>query len=257
MAVAAMATSAQPASAAGPCFGNNTGQNQLFVDKMKSEISGASYFDAVRGDATVAPLDICIGAPANYGGSFVLPANVQNDANQRIFQLGYGQSPGESKLYFVYVDGDAISRHAPTGTWGDPTIGSRYRFSITRESTSSGYRPMFQITDLTDGGSIFWYGNVEFGKGMDRTWWGYESLDQASSMGPLYGNGDVNMAYMGYSTEDGGWVYRSGLTNSYGDRPQYPNRMHKHVSFSDPLNARSGHIGDWVYGGDKFNVHTH
>ena len=240
------ATPPAPAAAdAGVCPGNIAIQ-QLFVDKEIGEVSGADYFDGVRGDATIQSLDICFGV---IGGSWVLPANVQNDSNGKIFQLGYGQGAGDD-FTFVYANGspNAIAWR----TW-TPIEGERYTFTITR---SAGY-PAFRITRQSTGESIYKVTDANFGMGFDRTWWGYEANDKASSLGPLYGTGDVNMAYMGYSADNGGWIYRSGLANAYGDRPTYPNRMHKHLTFSDSNNIRSGHIGDWVYGGDKFNVHTH
>lgn len=239
---------AAPVAAAGPCNQNTlpaASTNQMYVEKLIANISGADHFDGVRGDAYIRNLDQCIGT-SGQGGTFVLPANVQNDVTGTIFQLGYGEIPNYTSRWY-YADGsvDAIVK---TSSACPAVNGHRVRFTILRNSSN---RPVFSIDDLTAGCGLSWTGVTPWSVAQDHAWWGYESWENASGLGPQVGvDSDVHMAYMGYSTEDGGWAYRSGLSATYGSCETCVKRNHSYSYIT-------GHIGDWVYGNDDFNVHTH
>lgn len=219
---------------------------QVFVHKDINEVSG-NWFDDVRGDVYARNLDVCIGGTAGQGGTFVLPANVQQKAGvgSGIFQAGFGKRATDGSIKFVYANGTAtaIVLSAPT-----PTIAHRYRFEI--KSDSAGH-PDFLLTDLTNG--LLIWSNTTTGTSwtgsFDLNWWGFETWDSFSHHGPNLPGSGVNMAYMGYSTDLNTVItYRSGMTvggdvcKCGGNWAQVDGNHQTVLS-----------IGNWVYGGDKFD----
>lgn len=246
LAVAPVLQNAQPVAAAGLCLLADKANFHLVANKFAAEVS-ASFFDVVRGDATVRTLDVCVGTG---GGTFVLPANLET-ASGVVLQLGYGQRAGGS-LSFYYARG---SQTAIVWPGYSPTVGHRYRYWISRVvEPDNSITTAYKIQDLDDGSSSSlsfsgWYA------GMDHAWWGTETWDALSAHGVLAGNLNQNPSYMGYSPNNSATTYyRSGLTCS----DIWKNFTWDGSSDNSGCNgSRHGHVGTWVYGGDKLAPETH
>ncbi len=219
---------------------------QVFVHKDINDVSG-NYFDVVRGDVYARDLDVCIGVSPGQGGTFVLPANVQQKAGvgPGIFQAGYGKRATDGAVRFVYANATStiIVLSAPS-----PVIAHRYRFQINRDSAG---HPDFILNDLTNG-SLIW-SNTTTGTSWtgtyDLNWYGFETWDSFSHHGPNLPNPGVNMAYMGYSTDLNTTItYRSGMTVS-GDVC----KCGGHWADVDNNHQTVLTMGTWFYGGDKFD----
>ncbi len=228
------------------------GYYQLTLNKFASDVGG-SYFDLVRGDLTIRNLDICVGGSAGNGGSFVLAANIESSAGFAT-QLGYGQEAGSGSLFFFYARGNPPDEIKWSTTYL-PVVGDRYRFSITRVSGDGGLPDtVFKIQNLDAGGSS---SKVFSGwpSGLNHAWWGAETHDSFSAHGVPAGQANQNVAYMGYSPNNSSTIsYRSGLTCS----DVFKNFVWDGSSDHTGCNGfRHGHVGNWVYGGDKLAVESH
>lgn len=228
------------AEAAGVCY--SLGNYHDWVGKNASAIGdGSTYFDRVQGDAYAQNLGLCVGA--HNGGTWVLPANVDNNGST-LFQLGYGRGIDYNggALAFVYTDNSGNPIEV-TSTW--PGVGNRYRFIIWPNGGMVAY-----TIDIWNGsGWVFVWGHTTsytWPTSLTHAWWGYETWDQASSMGPESTSGTVHTAYMGYSGNASGTVYyRSGL--AAGD----------FVTDTNCCSNWHRAVGTWVYGNDVADAWTH
>lgn len=217
----------------------------VYVQKDINNVVG-NFFDDVRGDAYARDLDVCIGGSPGNGGTFVLPANVQQKANvgPSIFQGGFGKRATDTSIKFYYAnqqpDSIVITSVAPI-------VGHRYRFDISRDS--SGH-PDFHFTDVSTA-TLIWSNTsttTSWVSTFDLTWYGYETWDSFSHHGPNLPGAGTNMAYMGYSTDFNTAIsYRTGMTVG-GD-------VLKQGHWADVDNNHTTvlTIGTWVYGGDQFD----
>lgn len=237
-------------AAAGLCSLAQHGNFHIAANKFADEV-GASYFDLVRGDLTVRSLDVCVGS--GNGATYVLAANIET-ASGTIVQLGYGQQAGFAGRSFYYAHGTPDAIEWPNSSYL-PVVGNRYRFSITRFLEPGGVvDTIYKIQDLDAGTSS----SIEFSgwySGLNHAWWGAETGDSASAHGVPAGSSNQNLAYMGYSPNTNGTIYyRSGLTCS---------DIFKNFSWDGSTNGnacagtRHGHVGNWVYGGDKLAPESH
>lgn len=94
-----------------------------------------------------------------------------------------------------------------------------------------------------------WYSSL------DHAWWGAETQGTISAHGVPAGQSNQNMAYMGYSSNiSSSMLFRSGLTCA---------DVWKSFTWDGSSNnngcngTRHGHVGNWVYGGDKLAPETH
>ncbi len=245
-----LATPQRARAAVGFCSLASHGYYQVLVHKDISQITG-NYFDLVKGDAYARDLDVCIGASQTQGGTFVLPANVQEEPGMGpgIFQAGYGKRTTDGSILFFYANGDATAIAISGAT---PSIGHRYRFRIQKDSNA---HPDFYIDDVTTGSGA-WSNtttNTSYSIVYDYAWWGFETWDSYSHHGPNLPDPGVGMAYMGYSSDlSTTTFYRSGMTVSGdvckcgGDWSQVDGNHQTVLT-----------IGNWVYGGDKFDAEVH
>jgi hypothetical protein len=244
------APNAVPVDAAGIC--HSLGNYHIWHGRNIEDAlpANSEAFDRVQGEATVRNLDICIG---NNGGTFVLPANVDNEgysANPLHFQAGYGRAAnidsGALRFYYAGPNGNPHE-------WCciNPVVGTRYRFIIWRSDSGLVNFRRYRL----DGGtwvnestiytSWAWPASTSAAR-LTHAWWGCETWDQVSDHGPHVGNGSINMAYLGYSTDDSGSIsYRTDMANP---APR---------NFSGWGDNHHGHVGDWVYNNDMINCETH
>jgi hypothetical protein len=236
---------ASPVQAAGLC-GEPKQDAYLILVARSADDPGipGTYMDLVRGEVTVRDLDVC--TLPTEGGTFVLPANVENTVTGSIFQLGYGQVAGEATEKFVFAAGSAQMQ-----PWPDPDFvpirGDRYRFSIWKTTLPNGNSvPQFGIRNLrTNAASFQLIGSVNWTTNYKLAWWGAETWDTASNHGSEAGTAPTTLSYMGYSPNTEGTIYyRSGMTSS-------------DVHYVGPIPYHHGHIVNWVYGGDGLDIHTH
>lgn len=236
---------ADKVAAAGSCTLATHTYTHIYVEKYASAIPDASvYFDMVRGDATVRDLDICVGSTAGQGGSFVLPANIQDDTNGPIIQLGYGKWAGRSDLFFVYqLKGQEAKEWYPGHNF-KPIVGDRIRFTITKGYLSGNVVTTYIINNLTRGTNdsmtvAGWLVSPQ------HAWWGYETWDSYSRHGHVAGQPAINAAYLGYSGDANTTIYyRSGMTSS-------------DVKNTSGQSNHHGHLINWVYGSDGLDAETH
>jgi hypothetical protein len=234
---------------AGLCALAQHGNYHLVANKFARDVNAtATRFDMVRGDAYVRDLDICIGASAGQGGSWVLPANVEGDSGE-IYQLGYGRAVGRGSNYFVYALGSPLAVEITGVT---PIAGHRYRFEITKRATFNTVS--FKITDLSTSPSALvwsWDTNHPWASLMNHAWWGYETWDSFSTHGVRPGKPGVGMAYMGYRANNESTVrYLSDMTCS---------DIWKNFTWDGSTGnngctgKRRAVLGTWVYGGDRLD----
>lgn len=238
-----------PAEAAGLCSLAEHGNFHIVVNKFADEV-GATYFDLVRGDLTVRSLDVCVGS--GNGSTYILAANIETAGGQ-IIQVGYGQISGFIGRRFYYAFGSADAIEWPDSSFL-PVVGDRYRFSITRLVEPGGIADtVFKIQNLDHPATSTveragWY------SGLNHAWWGAETEDSASAHGVLVGQANQNLAYMGYSPNTSGSVYyRSGLSCT----DVFKNFTWDGSNGAACAGTRHGHVGTWVYGGDKLAPETH
>jgi hypothetical protein len=244
-ATALLSIPATASAAVGLCGLASHDYYEVFVHKQINEVSG-NWFDEVRGDAYARDLDVCIGGTGGNGGTFVDVANVQEQSSgPHIFQVGYGKMATDSAIKFIYANSSStlIQLSSPS-----PSIAHRYRFDIKRDT--SGH-PDFLLTDLTVG-TLIWSNTTtgtSWGGGFDLDWWGFETWDSFSHHGPNLPGSGVNMAYLGYSTDLNTVItYRSGMTVG-GDVCKCSGNWAQ----VDGNHQTVLTIGNWVYGGDKFD----
>ncbi len=109
------------AQAAGVCY--SLGNYHDWVGKNASAIGdGSTWFDRVQGDAYVRDLGLCVGA--HNGGTWVLPANVDNNGST-LFQLGYGRGIDYNGGALSFVRTDSSGNPIVLGGI-TPQIGGRY-----------------------------------------------------------------------------------------------------------------------------------
>jgi hypothetical protein len=243
------ATDPAPVDAAGLCSIAEHGNFHIVANKFADEV-GATYFDIVRGDLTVRGLDVCIGS--GNGATYVLAANIETALGQ-IVQIGYGQISGFTGRRFYYAFGSAAAIEWPDTTYL-PIVGDRYRFSITRFVEPGGLQDtIFKIQNLGHPSSSTvtrsgWY------SGLNHAWWGAETQDSASAHGVPAGSSNQNLAYMGYSANTStGTYFRSQMTCA----DIFKNFTWDGSGGAACSGTRHGHVGTWVYGGDKLAPETH
>ena len=195
----------------------------------------------MRGDAYVRNLGLCIAL--HNGGTFVLPANVDNNV-ATLFQLGYGRgidyNGGALSFFRTDSSGNPIVIGGIT-----PQVGGRYRFLVF----SNGGLVEYEI-QLWNGSTWGYVWSLVTGyswtSALKHAWWGYETWDQASSMGPESTSGTVHTAYMGYSGSANGTVYyRSGLAAA------------DFVTDTSCCSYWHRAVGTWVYGNDMADAWKH
>ncbi|MES2208703.1 MAG: hypothetical protein V4515_00730 [Chloroflexota bacterium] len=238
-----------PAAAAGLCSIALHGNFHIVANKFADEV-GATYFDLVRGDLTVRNLDVCAGS--GNGSTYVLAANIETAVGQ-VVQIGYGQISGFTGRRFYYALGSVTAIEWPNSSYL-PTLGDRYRFSITRFVEPGGLQDTIVTIQNLDHPSTSTVTRSGWYSALNHAWWGAETEDSASAHGVPAGQANQNVAYMGYSPNTSGAIYyRSGMT--CGD-------IFKDFTWDGSNGAacsgtRHGHIGTWVYGGDELAPETH
>jgi hypothetical protein len=200
----------------------------------------------VRGDATVAAPDVCVGTS---GGTYVLPVNVEDTPG--ISQIGYGQQPNQASDFYWVPNLDGLAYPWPGAM--RPTVGTRYRFEITRyyDNLNLEYAGHYRITNLSSGSWEQFNGSWPYGTG-GTAWWGAETNETGSRHGHIPGaTYNVNAAYLGYKYDTNGTIwYRSGMINSY-----YPaGSVVRDIGI--PSNHQ-GHVITWVFGNDGVDVETY
>ncbi len=173
----------------------------------------------VIGDARVRNLNPCTSPTiGHFDGPAVLPANLQRPGTSGdLVQIGYvecgapgsascGNVPADGDIHFMYVCDD-LSGGTPCladGWAGTPVMGRRYRFRVQYNQFGTG-KWDYSIQDLTTGDTKTKSVTSHWHAG-DLAWWGSESHDYGSTLGPkhLAGNG-INMYWMQY--------YRSSVGN--------------------------------------------
>ncbi len=203
----------------------------------------STTYDAVAGDAYAFMLHPCTPG-GKYSFPAVLPANIQGSGATQIVQAGYlkcwraggamcGQNvPSDGKIHFVITGADNCSGcFQKADAWaGLPILGHRYRFRVTSTSTTWTYC----IRDLTDdlpykcepgGQAATWTAG-------NQVWWGTETRNTASLMGPKDPQAIV-MTYMQYSkTADPNWTVTTDSTIAKSGVP-HPGAYHNFLFDND------------------------
>jgi hypothetical protein len=180
------------------------GNYHIVLWRESSDIGGTEFTGA-RGTATVRDLPTCHKTlPTDVVGfNAVLPANVQF-TNGKIAQLGYYYEASEpTKAKFVYAFGSVDTIPFPGIS---PTVGTTYKFTITRGGSAGAYSTNFTITNLSTGQSWGLIKNGWLGTS-DMTWWGYEQMNRKAWLGVPAGAARVNMTDIGYRTGASTWTY--------------------------------------------------
>lgn len=212
----------------GACSTAETGNWIMSVYRHAPYVA-ANYFDAIFGDATVQPLDVCATNAPNATGTYILPANVEKlGGGNHTYQLGYGKGYSSQGPKFVYVlatNGNPPIMNEISGV--APVYGHRYRFNIYKRS--SGY-VSFDIYDFNTSSFVWtYYPTVSWASDNTLAWWGYELLDKNSRMGSCETCGDIDMNTMGYSKDtttanywrDGLYCDGAPLGNDYDVQKQF------------------------------------
>lgn len=210
LAVGAVGSSASPAAAlGGTCAVATHSFYQVYVEKY---VASSTYITDVSGQSKIVGLNICTyGAFAGNGGTFVMPANLQNDTTKRIYQLGYGRTAIDSAPYFFYAEAspDAVKITSPR-----PVDGHTYTFHIYRRS--AGY-VSYDIRDMTTGLYVWTYYpttpfNASSAAYQNHAWWGFESWDSESALGYKNGQAITDIRDITYTPAGGVQTWRSGMT---------------------------------------------
>jgi hypothetical protein len=172
------------------------------------------------GDATVRPVYGCVG-----GRLAIVPVvNIQqynNGAYGRIVQLGYfADSSGVP--YLAWTPNDNADGLMVTATWfnegygaGRLVPGQYYRFDIYHDSSG---RWKYCVRDVTSTWNSGWKCNVadnHWGTpGGNLVWWGYETDNSHSSLGPISGSGNVDLHWMQWLTNQSGaqWMVENSVS---------------------------------------------
>jgi len=225
-----------------------TSLNQHIIVARSADDSGiaGTYLKEVTGQAYARTLDPvgCL----TYGGTVVLPANIENTVSGSIWQLGYG-TLANGPLRFVYAMDTTYGRIWPSTTYL-PIVGHNYKFDI-RTGTLEGFNAnqvVMRITDTTAGTSsgYAFLSSYNWSSNNKLAWWGGERLSSLDDIGVDYGETSLILHHMGYRTDGMSVIsYRSGMTSSDVKRVgSPPSNMH-------------GHIVTWTYGADGLQLETH
>lgn len=220
--------------------------------------SGTDLTGAI-GDAVVRNVLPCSDPlPTHDDEPFVLPANLQSSGNGGIVQVGWvkcGDVPGgtcglnipaDGNLHFVYICND-LSGGQPCladGWAGTPILGRRYRFRVQYNQTGTGkwnYSIKDLVTGVTKSTTITsnWHN-------ADGAWYGAETHDVGSTMGPQDVYGDIDMYYMQYlRTSIGQWTVVTDIDNGIDL-----------IRSSSPPSWYKTTIGSYVYTDDQVDWYT-
>jgi hypothetical protein len=158
---------------------------------------------------------------------FVLPANVQYTPNQNdIVQVGYmrcgapaGEScgdpnkpiPNDGSLHFVYMCSDhSGGMPCNAGAWaGLPVLGHRYSFEIVGQANGTWYH---SIRDISAGTVAKTTTIPRTWTNGDGVWWGGETYDSNSMLGPTDLDTQVKMYPLEYLRVSIGWSIAHPVT---------------------------------------------
>lgn len=248
------------AESGGSCFNSTGGNYHIIVHKTIGDPGmTAAYFDHVEGKTKVVVLEQCGEVGSWYGGTFVLPANVET-ADGDIHQLGYGYFGGEPNPRFVTARYSSAMIEITSVT---PVVGETYRFTV-KKSADNDIRYTIERLDGDELHSYYtqiWsYENSTSYWPLDATvtWWGSETWRTADGHGGT-SNGQSKIWDMRYSVNNStGLVYRSNLYCSSTSYPQ--DDIYKNFSWDgssspcSPSATQRGQILTTTYTGDTLTT---
>lgn len=218
------------------------GPNYYFLTQKKLSSQVNDYFDGAQGTAYIRDLHSCdtFGFTEN-GGTFVLFANIEQSGTSNIVQLAYGEG-GDDVPHFYWTGCDHCGGVASVVSWAEsPQANHLYKASISYIVSTHNWR--YSLQDLTDNQT--WLKDV-YASWRDGTtvWWGTETYDVDSAMGPDHGTAAIKLYAMRYHLENGNlWMYRTGFTDCIRQVPSGTSYWHCHVATS-------------LYTNDTLNIDT-
>lgn len=254
--------------AADPCGSpNNENAKTIIVKFMEDTANPSAAFDNVEATALIADLDPCSGTASAGRGSYILPANLEDNSNAELMQLGYGQRSNIDAYRFWYTPGGFGGAVAWPGSM-TPEIGERYKFEVYKyqyDDVPAKYKARFRITRLSTGGVNWALSTVDW-QGYDLAWWGAETIDTGSRLGAQVGTtyDDINITDMRYSQNGvSGDTNRQGMLNAYWGETgcSYPTTPYVYrdciVHTGGYSSNEHGHLTTDDYFNDTFEVEDH